>query len=61
MLGAHSSYWTSRDFVRMIVIETGRVPGKESTLISMRPVKRRHGGGGPYNNNNNNTSSNKSS
>jgi hypothetical protein len=29
MLGAHSSYWLSRDFVRMIVVEVGREEGKE--------------------------------
>jgi hypothetical protein len=39
MLGAHSSYWTLRDFVRFIVVETGRVPGKKGTLVGMRAVK----------------------
>ena len=39
MLGAHSSYWTLRDFVRFIVVETGRMPGKKGTLVGMRAVK----------------------
>lgn len=39
MLGAHSSYWTLRDFVRFIVVETGRVPGKKGTMVGMRAVK----------------------
>ncbi|KAF2145638.1 uncharacterized protein K452DRAFT_315837 [Aplosporella prunicola CBS 121167] len=40
MLGAHSSYWLSRDFVRMIVVETGRSFGKEGTVPAMRAVKK---------------------
>jgi hypothetical protein len=39
MLGAHSSYWLSRDFVRMIVVEVGREVGKEGTVAAMRAVK----------------------
>ncbi|TVY85045.1 putative phospholipase [Lachnellula suecica] len=42
MLGAHSSYWTSHDFVRMIVIEVGRKPGRASTLPNMRATKIGH-------------------
>lgn len=41
MLGAHSSYWISRDFVRMIVVEVGRGLGKEGTVPSMRAVKKK--------------------
>jgi len=41
MLGAHSSYWLSRDFVRMVVVEVGREPGKEGTVGAMRAVKRK--------------------
>lgn len=41
MLGAHSSYWLSKDFVRMIVLETGRRPGREGALMGMRAVKRK--------------------
>ncbi|OJD37740.1 ddhd domain-containing protein [Diplodia corticola] len=41
MLGAHSSYWISRDFVRLIVTEVGRPFGKDGTTISMRAVKRK--------------------
>ncbi|KAI9847106.1 MAG: S23-interacting protein [Sclerophora amabilis] len=43
MLGAHSSYWISRDFVRFLVVEVGRAQGREWTLPSMRPVKRERG------------------
>lgn len=39
MLSAHSSYWLSADFIRMIVTECGRTPGKEHTLPNMRAVK----------------------
>jgi hypothetical protein len=39
MLGAHSSYWLSRDFVRMIVVEVGREVGREGTVREMRAVK----------------------
>lgn len=39
MLGAHSSYWMNSDFVRLVVIECGRKPGKTNTLTSMRAVK----------------------
>lgn len=41
MLGAHSSYWLSRDFTRMIVLEVGRKMGKEGTLFSMRAQKKK--------------------
>ena len=40
MLGAHSSYWLSRDFVRMIVVEVGRGLGKEGTVREMRAQKK---------------------
>jgi len=39
MLGAHSSYWTSADFIRMLVTEVGRKPGKANTLPNMKAVK----------------------
>ena len=41
MLGAHSSYWLSKDFVRMIVVEVGREVGKEGTVAGMRAVKKK--------------------
>lgn len=41
MLGAHSSYWISRDFVRMIVVEVGRGFGKEGTVLAMRAQKKK--------------------
>lgn len=40
MLGAHSSYWASRDFVRFLVLEVGRVPGRDSTVAGLRAVKK---------------------
>lgn len=39
MLGAHSSYWTSPDFIRMLVIEVGRKPGKAHAMPNMKAVK----------------------
>lgn len=41
MLGAHSSYWLSKDFVRMIVLEVGREMGREGTIERMRAVKKK--------------------
>jgi hypothetical protein len=41
MLGAHSSYWISKDFVRMVVTEVGRSFGREGTLPSMRAQKKK--------------------
>lgn len=45
MLGAHSSYWLSRDFVRMIVVEVGRKAGQDGTVVEMRAVKKKIGVG----------------
>jgi hypothetical protein len=42
MLGAHSSYWLSHDFVRFIVVEVGRKPGKSHALAHMKAVKKGH-------------------
>ncbi|PHH81123.1 hypothetical protein CDD80_2108 [Ophiocordyceps camponoti-rufipedis] len=39
MLSAHTSYWTSQDFIRMLCIEIGREPGRASSLPAMRAVK----------------------
>lgn len=41
MLGAHSSYWISKDFVRLIVVEVGRPFGRDGTVLSMRAVKKK--------------------
>jgi hypothetical protein len=41
MLGAHSSYWISSDFVRFLVMELGREPGKEGTLPILQAQKKR--------------------
>lgn len=41
MLGAHSSYWESRDFVRMIVVEVGRRRGRDGVIEGMGIVKKR--------------------
>lgn len=40
MLSAHSSYWLLKDFARMIVLEVGRVGGKDGTLTGMRAIKK---------------------
>ena len=40
MLSAHSSYWTSPDFIRMLVTEVGRRPGRKHCLPNMKAVKR---------------------
>jgi len=40
MLGAHSSYWILQDFVRFLVVEIGRAPGKDNTLPVLRAVKK---------------------
>jgi hypothetical protein len=39
MLGAHTSYWTNSDLVRMLCMEIGRKPGRKTTLPSLRAVK----------------------
>jgi len=39
MLGAHSSYWSHKDFVRMLCVEIGRRPGREYTIPEMRARK----------------------
>jgi hypothetical protein len=39
MLGAHSSYWVSADFIRLIVVEVGRTPGRNHALPNMRAAK----------------------
>ncbi|ETI20741.1 hypothetical protein G647_07083 [Cladophialophora carrionii CBS 160.54] len=41
MLSAHSSYWLLQDFVRFLVVEIGREPGKSHTLPALRAVKKR--------------------
>lgn len=45
MLSAHSSYWILQDFVRFLVIEIGRKPGKSGTLPAMKAVKKIRGKG----------------
>jgi hypothetical protein len=42
MLSAHSSYWGSSDFTRMVVTEVGREPGRSHCLPNMRVVKASH-------------------
>lgn len=49
MLGAHSSYWILQDFIRFLVVEIGRRPGKDGTLLALRAEKKkgwRRGGKG---------------
>ena len=43
MLKAHSSYWTRQDFVRFLVVEIGRTPGKTATVSSIKAVKKPFG------------------
>ncbi|KAF9740965.1 hypothetical protein PMIN06_008831 [Paraphaeosphaeria minitans] len=44
MLGAHSSYWVHRDFVRFVVCEVGRGSGRGGTLRGIRAGKRKGAG-----------------
>ena len=41
ILGAHSSYWTSNDFIRFLAIEIGREPGREGALEALKAIKRK--------------------
>ena len=43
MLGAHSSYWTRQDFIRFLVMEVGRKPGKTEAVPGNRAVKKGYG------------------
>lgn len=43
MLSAHSSYWTMQDFVRFLVVEIGRKPGKEEAVASLKATKKARG------------------
>ncbi|KAK6544843.1 hypothetical protein TWF694_001524 [Orbilia ellipsospora] len=45
MLGAHSCYWESRDFVRFLVVEMGRVRGRDGVVAGMGIEKKRELGG----------------
>jgi hypothetical protein len=42
MLSAHSCYWESSDFIRLVVVEVGRRPGRSYCLPSMKAVKVGH-------------------
>ena len=41
MLGAHSSYWTSLDFIRFLAIEIGREPGRDGALDALKASKKK--------------------
>lgn len=41
MLGAHSAYWGLKDFIRVIVMETGRRPGREGVLGGLKAVRKK--------------------
>jgi pimeloyl-ACP methyl ester carboxylesterase len=41
MLSAHSSYWLLQDFVRFLVVEIGREPGRNNTLPALKARKKR--------------------
>ena len=40
MLSAHSSYWSLQDFVRFLVVEVGRQPGKSNTVAGFKATKK---------------------
>ncbi|TEA07493.1 putative phospholipase [Colletotrichum sidae] len=39
MLSAHTCYWTSLDFIRMVCMEIGREPGRQNTIPILRAQK----------------------
>lgn len=41
MLSAHSSYWILPDFVRFVVLEVGRMQGRDATLLAFRSEKKK--------------------
>lgn len=41
MLSAHSSYWVLPEFVRFLVLEIARRPGREGTLLALRAEKKK--------------------
>lgn len=43
MLSAHSSYWTSQDFVRFLVVEIGRKSGRDETMAGVKARKKPFG------------------
>ena len=43
MLSAHSSYWIRQDFVRFLVVEIGRTPGKSAVVASIKATKKPFG------------------
>ena len=43
MLSAHSSYWTSQDFVRFLVVEIGRKLGRDETMTGVKAAKKPFG------------------
>jgi len=43
MLSAHSSYWTSQDFVRFLVVEIGRKSGRDETMAGVKALKKPFG------------------
>ncbi|OLL24515.1 putative phospholipase [Neolecta irregularis DAH-3] len=40
MIGAHGSYWSSREFARFLIIEIGRPEGREFCVESLRGVRK---------------------
>ena len=42
VLYAHSSYWSSQDLVRFLVVEIGRTPGRAEALPILRAAKKGH-------------------
>jgi len=43
MLSAHSSYWVLQDFVRFVLVEVGREPGRGEVLMGIRARRKKSG------------------
>ena len=41
MLGAHAAYWSLKDFIRLVVLEVSRTPGRATALHGLKAVKKK--------------------
>ncbi|KAI5291781.1 hypothetical protein KEM54_000017 [Ascosphaera aggregata] len=41
MLSAHTNYWSNVDFIRFLVLETGRKSGRKGTIAALRAKKKK--------------------
>ncbi|KAI5295440.1 hypothetical protein KEM52_001385 [Ascosphaera acerosa] len=46
MLSAHTSYWSSQDFTRLVVMEVGREPGRKHAIAALKARKKKGWQGG---------------